>query len=57
MVNRILKETDEKNVKIQILSDTEYRVFLGPYMDIKSLQKGFNSINILQFENIEIIKK
>ena len=57
MVNRILEETDEKNVKIQILSDTEYRVFLGPYMDIKSLQKGFNSINILQFENIEIIKK
>ena len=57
MVNRILKETDEKNVKIQMRSDTEYRVFLGPYTDIKSLQKGFNSINILQFENIEIIKK
>ncbi len=57
MVNRILKETDEKNVNIQKRSDTEYRVFLGPYKDIKSLQKGFNSINILQFENIEIIKK
>ena len=42
---------------MQMRSDTEYRVFLGPYTDIKSLQKGFNSINILQFENIEIIKK
>ena len=57
MVNRIITETDQKNVKIQILSDTKYRVFLGPYLNIKSLQKGFNSINILQFENIEIIKK
>ena len=34
---------------------TKYRVFLGPYSDIKALQKGFNGINILNFENIEII--
>ena len=56
MVNKIIKETNVKKVKIQNLSDTEYRVFIGPYFDIKALQKGFNGINILGFENIEIIK-
>ena len=56
MVNKIIKETNVKKVKIQNLSDTEYRVFLGPYFNIKALQKGFNGINILEFENIEIIK-
>tara|TARA_B100000579_G_scaffold284451_1_gene235766 strand:- start:440 stop:1192 length:753 start_codon:yes stop_codon:yes gene_type:complete len=55
MANKILKESNVKNVKIQNLSDTKYRVFLGPYSDIKALQKGFNGINILNFENIEII--
>ena len=56
MVNKILKKTSLKKVKIRNLSSTEYRVFIGPYSNIKALQKGFNSINILQFENIEIIK-
>ena len=38
------------------LSKTQYRVFLGPFDNIYSLQKAFNDINILDFENIEIIK-
>ena len=29
---------------------------MGPFNNIKSLQKAFNDINILEFENIEIIK-
>ena len=50
-----------KNVKknffdVQNLSDTQYRVFLGPFFNINSLQKAFNDVNVLQFENIEIIK-
>ena len=56
MVNKIIKETSIKKVKIRNLSATEYRVFTGPYSNINALQKDFNSINILQFENIEIIK-
>ena len=56
MVNKILNNTSIKKVEIKNLSDTEYRVFTGPYFDIKALQNDFNSINILQFENIEIIK-
>ena len=57
MIVRIKKETNIKHINIQNLSDIEYRVFLGPYNNIKSLQKAFNDISVLEFENIEIIKK
>jgi len=56
MMIRIKKETNIKSVSSQNLSDNEYRVFLGPYDNIKSLQKAFNDISVLEFENIEIIK-
>ena len=57
MVNRIIKETEFKKPKIQKITKEKFRVFLGPFNNINSLQKSFNSINILGFENIEIIKK
>ena len=56
MINRIKKETSVKDVKLMTLSNTQYRVFLGPFFSINSLQKAFNDISILEFENIEIIK-
>ena len=56
MVNKIVEQTSVKKVKIRNLSTTKYRVFIGPYTNINALQKDFNSINILQFENLEIIK-
>ena len=56
MSDIIKKETPVRNVRIQNLSNTQYRVFLGPFNNINSLQKAFNDISILQFENIEIIK-
>jgi len=56
MIDRIKKETLVNKIGVQNLSDTQYRVFLGPFDDINSLQKAFNDINVLQFENIEIIK-
>ena len=56
MIDRIYKETPVKKVGVKILSDTQYRVFLGPFFNINSLQKAFNDVNVLQFENIEIIK-
>ena len=54
--DRIKKETLITNVKIQNLSNTQYRVFLGPFSNLNSLQKDFNGISTLEFENIEIIK-
>ena len=56
MVDRIKKETPVNKIGIQILSNIQYRVFLGPFNNMNSLQKAFNSINVLKFENIEIIK-
>jgi len=55
MVKRIKDETPIQNVSIRKLSNTQYRVFLGPFLNIKLLKKAFNDITILQFENIEII--
>ena len=57
MIGRIKKETTISKVKVKNLSKTKYRVFLGPFNNINSLQKAFNDINILNFENIEVIKK
>ena len=56
MMGRIINETKIKNPKIIKISEEKYRVYLGPFNDINSLQKSYNDINILEFENIEIIK-
>ena len=56
MVDRIEKETLINNAVVKNLSKTQYRVIIGPFDNINSLQKVFNDINILEFENIEIIK-
>ena len=56
LINRIKNETVIEDAKIKIISAKKYRVFLGPFTNINTLQKSFNDINILKFENIEIIK-
>ena len=56
LVNRIIKETKIKDVKIKKINEKKYRVYAGPFSNINSLQKSFNDISILEFENIEIIK-
>jgi len=56
MVDRIVNETAIRNPKIKKITKEEYRVFVGPFNNISSLQKAFNDISILKFENLEIIK-
>ena len=56
LVDRIVKETMIKNAKIKKINEKKYRVYAGPFNNINSLQKSFNDISILEFENIEIIK-
>ena len=56
MVERINLETDIKKSNIKKISNGNYRVYLGPYSNIYSLQKSYNDIKILDFENIEIIR-
>jgi len=57
MVKRIKEETKVNKVKIMNISNTNFRVYLGPYKDLNSLQKAFNDISIIDFENIELIKQ
>ena len=56
MINRIKTKTEIKNPKIKKLSKKKYRVYLGPFNEINSLQKSYNDISILKFENIEITR-
>ena len=56
MSERIINETNIKNPIIKTISNTKYRVLLGPFNDIKKLEESFNDIKSLNFENIEILK-
>ncbi len=56
MIDRIKNETNIKSSVIRKLSKTKYRVLLGPFNDIKKLEKSFDEIKVLNFENIEILK-
>ena len=56
MQKRIMDELKLNNSKILKISNTNYRVYFGPYDNLKSLKKAFDDINPLNFENIEIIK-
>ena len=56
MSDRIINETNIRNPFIKTISNTKYRVLLGPFNDIKKLEDSFNEIKSLDFENIEILK-
>ena len=55
LVDRIKSETSLRNLKIIKISKTKYRVLIGPFNDIKSLKESFEKIDLLDFENIEIL--
>ena len=56
MIKRIKQETSIKRIMLKSLSETNFRVFLGPFSNLSSLKKSFNDISLLNFENIEIIR-
>jgi hypothetical protein len=56
MIDRIKSETALNNIKLIELSKTNFRVLLGPYNDINSLKDSFEQMNLLNFENLEILK-
>ena len=56
MVKKIYDETLLNNINIKKLSQTKYRVLIGPFNDIKSLKKSFEKMDVLNFENLEILK-
>ena len=56
MMKRIIEETNIKNPIVKKLSQTKYRVLLGPFNDIKKLQESFDEMKKLNFENLKIMK-
>ena len=56
MIDRIKTETTIDDIKLIKLSQTNYRVLLGPFNDIYSLKESFEKMNLLNFENLEILK-
>ena len=57
MKKRILNETNIVKVYITTISNNSFRVFLGPFKDLNSLENEFNNIKKLNFENLEFIKQ
>lgn len=55
MANRIKIELNLNTVGINKINENKFRVFLGPYTSLNSLQIAYNGIEGLGFENIEII--
>ena len=53
---RIISDLNINDVKINMLSKKQFRVYLGPYKNLNTIEKNFNKILKLEFENIEIIK-
>ena len=56
MVERIVNETNLKKPFIKKITNTKFRVLLGPFNDINQLENSFNEIKSLNFENLEILK-
>ena len=56
MILRIKKEASIMNSRIIRLSETKYRVLIGPFNDIKSLKDSFEKMNFLNFDNLKILK-
>ena len=56
MKDKIIKQTSITKLKISRLSQTKFRVLIGPFHDIKSLKDSFENLNSFNFENLEIIK-
>ena len=56
MQKRIKDELKLNSSKISKISNTNFRVYLGPFDNLESLKNAFDGITPLNFENIEIIK-
>ena len=54
--NRLFEEYKIENILIKKLSQNNFRVYKGPYKDFEKLKKGFDNIENLDFDSIEIIK-
>tara|TARA_S200000501_G_scaffold342763_1_gene353152 strand:- start:3592 stop:4344 length:753 start_codon:yes stop_codon:yes gene_type:complete len=57
MQNRLSNEFNINTSKINMISKTKYRLFMGPYSNIDDLRTSYYKIEQLDFETIELIKQ
>ncbi len=55
MSKRIKNELNISDTSVKKINDNRFRVLIGPYSSLKLLQKAYNSIEKLSFENIEFV--
>ena len=53
---RVMSETNIKNINIDKLSKNNFRLSIGPYNSLDKLKTNFDKIDKLYFENLELIK-
>ncbi len=56
MKDRIVNESSIKRLRINRISETKFRLLIGPFSDIKSLKDSFEKLNSFDFENLVILK-
>tara|TARA_B100002019_G_C21109819_1_gene517837 strand:- start:138 stop:404 length:267 start_codon:yes stop_codon:yes gene_type:complete len=56
MAERIKNESSINKLQIIRLTQTKYRLLIGPFNDINSLKNSFENLNTFNFENLEILK-
>ena len=53
---RLVDEYNLSNISIDKINNNVYRVYKGPFDNIKSIKIEFDKINLMDFDNIDIIK-
>ena len=53
---RLIDEYNLSNISIDKINNNVYRVYIGPFNNIKSIKVEFDKINLMDFDNIDIIK-
>ena len=52
----ILKGLHPFHKEFHQINNNVYRVYIGPFNNIKSIKVEFDKINLMDFDNIDIIK-
>ena len=53
---RLVDEYNLSNISIDKINNNVYRVYKGPFNNIESIKVEFDKINLMDFDNIDIIK-
>ena len=55
--NELIKKTNINNISVKKISDTKYRLLVGPFKNFNALKSSIISLNNLGFENLNIYRE